>query len=111
MVAANLCGEPAVYQKTPTFWSDQYDLKLQIVGLARHDDEQVLRGDPGARSFAVYRLREDRVVAAEAVNSPSDFVADRQLVSKQLHVVTVELGDPNLPVKEILKHARDRQEG
>ena len=111
VVAANLCGEPAVYQETPTFWSDQYDLKLQIVGLARPDDEKVLRGDPGARSFAVYRLREDRVVAAEAINSPSDFVAALQLVSKQLHVVTAELGDSNLPIKQILKQASDRQEG
>src|SRR5690606_19069575 len=65
--AANFAGEPHAYTEVPWFWSDQYDLKLQIAGLAQGYDDQALRGDPSSRSFAVFYLREGRLIAVEAV--------------------------------------------
>ena len=78
-------GRPAPVPEVPWFWSDQYDLRLQIAGLAFDPAEAVLRGDPASGSFAVFHLGADgRVLAVEAVNAPADFMAGRLLVARQV---------------------------
>src|SRR5690606_17019903 len=63
--AANFAGQPHAYTEVPWFWSDQYDLKLQIAGLAHGHDAHAVRGDPDKKSFAVYYLRDGRLIAVE----------------------------------------------
>jgi 3-phenylpropionate/trans-cinnamate dioxygenase ferredoxin reductase subunit len=77
----------------PWFWSDQYDLKLQIAGLAQRYDEVVVRGDPTARSFAAYYLADGIVIAVDAVNSPRDFASGRKLVAAHAAVPAETLAD------------------
>src|SRR5690606_19047104 len=67
--AASIVERDAPPPEVPWFWSDQYDLKLQIAGLVCDADTTVLRGEPGQGSFAVFHLRGDRVRAVEAVNA------------------------------------------
>ncbi|HSG65257.1 MAG TPA: FAD-dependent oxidoreductase, partial [Gammaproteobacteria bacterium] len=79
--AASIAGEDACYEQVPWFWSDQYDLKLQIAGLSQGYDRIVLRGSPAERRFAVYYLRAGQLIAVDAVNSPKDFLLGKRLLA------------------------------
>ncbi len=81
VAAGTLLGTPAPYSEVPWFWSDQYDLKLQIVGLAHGHDQVVLRGDPATRSFAAFYLRGGELLAVDAINSPREFAHAKKLVA------------------------------
>ncbi|MBA4355618.1 MAG: pyridine nucleotide-disulfide oxidoreductase, partial [Novosphingobium sp.] len=70
--AKDICGAPVPYKATPWFWSNQYDLKLQTVGLSTGHDNAVLRGDPATRSFSVVYLKGGKVVALDCVNMVKD---------------------------------------
>jgi 3-phenylpropionate/trans-cinnamate dioxygenase ferredoxin reductase subunit len=88
-------GTPQAYSEVPWFWSDQYDLKLQIAGLAQGYDRVVFRGEPAARSFAAYYLANGVVIAVDAVNSPRDFASGRKLVAARAAVPAETLADTN----------------
>ena len=103
VAAANLAGGDKVYATVPWFWSDQYDLKLQMVGFSADADGQVTRGDPAAHQFATFHLSGDTVIAADAVNSAREFMAARQLVGKKVDVGS--LGDPGVDLRAVLKAA------
>ena len=94
-------GEGAPYDAVPWFWSDQYDLKLQTVGLSIGHDRAVLRGDPASRSFSVIYLREGRVVAQDCVNAVKDYVQGRKLVVDGARIAPEELADAAVPLKEM----------
>lgn len=79
-VAKAVCGNRQPYQMVPWFWSNQYDLRLQTVGLSLGYDATVLRGDPGERSFSVVYLRNGQVIALDCVNKTKDYVQGRKLV-------------------------------
>lgn len=81
VAASVILGEPKPYSSLPWFWSDQFHVKLQIAGLARPEDDTVLRGDLSAGSFAAFRLRDGRLTAVEAVSSPRDFMAGKKLIA------------------------------
>jgi 3-phenylpropionate/trans-cinnamate dioxygenase ferredoxin reductase component len=93
VAAATLLGAPAPYSEVPWFWSDQYDLKLQIAGLSAGYDEVVVRGDPGARSFAAFYLRAGQLLAVDAVNSPREFIAGKKLVANRARIAADVLRD------------------
>jgi 3-phenylpropionate/trans-cinnamate dioxygenase ferredoxin reductase subunit len=100
--AANLCGKATVHDKTPWFWSDQYELKLQIVGLSQHYDNVVLRGDPATRSFSCCYLRSGELIALDAVNHGKDFMAARKLIAERARPDPARLADPNLGLRDTL---------
>ena len=79
--AANVCGEDLTYSQVPWFWSDQYDLKLQIAGLSEGYDAVVIRGNPEERSFACIYLRDGRIIAVDAINAPRDFTQAKALIA------------------------------
>jgi 3-phenylpropionate/trans-cinnamate dioxygenase ferredoxin reductase subunit len=83
--ARAIAGDPQPYAATPWFWSNQYDLKLQTVGLSLGHDAAVVRGDPATRSFAVVYLRRGRVIALDCVNATRDYVQGRRLVEQKVH--------------------------
>ena len=101
-VAAALTGAPAPPVETPWFWSDQYDLKLQIAGLPLDCDARVVRGDPGAARFAVFHLHRGAVRAVEAVNAPADFMGARKLIAAATVVDAQALADPAVALKTLL---------
>ncbi|WP_175582043.1 FAD-dependent oxidoreductase [Caulobacter sp. SSI4214] len=94
-------GEGAPYDAVPWFWSDQYDLKLQTVGLSIGHDRAVLRGDPASRSFSVIYLRERRVVALDCVNAVKDYVQGRKLVVDGARIAPEDLADAAVSLKEM----------
>jgi 3-phenylpropionate/trans-cinnamate dioxygenase ferredoxin reductase subunit len=97
-----MVGRPRPYREIPWFWSDQYDLKLQIAGLARDTDRIVLRGDPATRKFAVFHLRDGAVAAVEAVNAPSEYLVGRKLIADGARVAPERLADAAVPMKNIV---------
>jgi 3-phenylpropionate/trans-cinnamate dioxygenase ferredoxin reductase component len=100
--AAALCGKPPPAPETPWFWSDQYDVKLQIAGLPFDVARTVVRGDPAAGRFAVFHLdAESRVQAVEAVNAPAEFMGGRQLIGARRPVDPARLADPATPMKAV----------
>jgi len=98
--AANICGKEVPHDKTPWFWSDQYELKLQIVGLSQGYDRVVLRGDPAARSFSCCYLRGGELIALDAVNHGKDFMAARKLIAERVRPDPAKLADDGVSLKE-----------
>jgi 3-phenylpropionate/trans-cinnamate dioxygenase ferredoxin reductase component len=92
--AASLLGQEHPFTEVPWFWSDQYDLKLQIVGLALEYDEVVPRGDMDGKQFAMYYLAEGRPVAIDAVNSPRDFMHGKKLLAARPKIPAAAIADP-----------------
>ena len=99
--AAAICGRPAPAPETPWFWSDQYDLKLQIAGLAFEPDHQVIRGDVEAARFAVFHMAGGRIMAVEAVNAPAEFMGGRLLIQRKVAVDPARLADTAISMKEV----------
>lgn len=100
--AANICGKPTVHDKVPWFWSDQYELKLQIVGLSQHYDNVVLRGDPDSRAFSCCYLRDGELIALDAVNHAKDFMAARKLIAERARPDVARLTDPAVALRDTL---------
>ncbi len=99
--ARNLCGGDAEYAEVPWFWSDQYDLKLQIAGLSEGYDDVAIRGNPADRSFACLYLKEGRLIAADAVNSPRDFMQSKTLIAARSEIDPQRLADTGASLKEL----------
>lgn len=89
------------YDALPWFWSNQYDLKLQTVGLSTGYDQTVLRGDPAQRSFSVVYLRGGKVIALDCVNAVRDYAQGRAHVLAGAHLDPVQLADASVPLKEV----------
>ena len=99
--ALSMLGKPSVYQEVPWFWSDQYDLKLQIAGLAGPTDQLVLRGNPDARKFAVFHLRDGAIAAVEAVNAAPEYLVGKKLIAEGKKIAPERLADTSIPMKTI----------
>ena len=99
--ALAMMGRPKAYAEVPWFWSDQYDLKLQIAGLARPSDTLVQRGDPVSRKFAVFHLREGRIAAVEAVNAAPEYMIGKKLIAEGKPVDAARLADTSVLMKTL----------
>jgi 3-phenylpropionate/trans-cinnamate dioxygenase ferredoxin reductase subunit len=102
VAARTIIGEDVSYEATPWFWSNQYDLRLQTVGLSIGHDDVVLRGTPDERSFSVVYLKDGRVIALDCVNATRDYVQGRKLVEAGAEVDPLVLADTARPLKEML---------
>lgn len=101
-VAKLLTGEETPYDAVPWFWSNQYDLKLQTVGLSIGYDAVVLRGDAATRTFSAIYLKHGHVIALDCVNATRDYVQGRALVMAGAVVDPARLADTAIPLKEML---------
>lgn len=101
-VAKFIVGQAEAYDAVPWFWSDQYDLKLQTVGLSVGYDLTVLRGDPASRSFSVVYLKQGRVLALDCVNLVRDYVQGKALVKAGSMPDLAALADSATPLKALL---------
>ena len=98
----NICGKETHYSQVPWFWSDQYDLKLQIAGLSTGYDDIVIRGNPADRSFACLYLKDGALIATDAVNSPKEFVQSKTLIASHAKLDRDKLADTSVQLKELL---------
>jgi 3-phenylpropionate/trans-cinnamate dioxygenase ferredoxin reductase subunit len=100
--ARAICGDPQPYDALPWFWSNQYDLRLQTVGLSLGHDATVLRGDPAERGFSVVYLKEGRVIALDCVNRTKDYAQGRRLVEARAAIPPEQLLDSGTELKAML---------
>jgi len=101
VAARAITGTPEPYASLPWFWSNQYDLKLQTVGLLHGHDDLIVRGDPALRSFSVIYLRQGRVVALDCVNAVRDYVQGRKLIESAAAPDRALLVDMSIPLKAL----------
>jgi 3-phenylpropionate/trans-cinnamate dioxygenase ferredoxin reductase component len=101
VVAANVAGKDMSYDELPWFWSDQYDLKLQIAGLADGHDATVVRGDPSTGSFTVFAMANGCVIAADSINAMRDHMECRKIAAAQKTVDLSRLADIQVALKEL----------
>jgi 3-phenylpropionate/trans-cinnamate dioxygenase ferredoxin reductase subunit len=100
-VAKAILGNPIPYKAVPWFWSNQYDLRLQTVGLSIGHDATVTRGDPATRSFSVVYLKQGRVIALDCVNAVKDYVQGKKLVERGAVIAPDRLADTGVLLKEL----------
>jgi 3-phenylpropionate/trans-cinnamate dioxygenase ferredoxin reductase subunit len=100
--ALNILGTPTPHDKVPWFWSDQFDLKMIIVGICQGHDSVVMRGSPAARSFSACYLRGGELVAVDTVNNPKDQMAARKLVAARARPDPAKLAEPSIALKDCL---------
>jgi 3-phenylpropionate/trans-cinnamate dioxygenase ferredoxin reductase subunit len=86
----------------PWFWSDQYDLKLQIAGLSTGHDQYVVRGDIDAESFSVLYYREGELLAVDAVNLPGDYMAVRKALTQGSTISAEAAADSAVALKQLI---------
>ena len=99
---AGSLGEGDRYDAVPWFWSNQYDLRLQTVGLSLDHDDVVIRGTPESRSFSIAYLREGRVIALDCINQTKDYVQGKALITKGVVVDREKLARADVPLKELV---------
>lgn len=101
VVAKTLCGSPTPYSATPWFWSNQYDIRPQTIGINRGHDAVVLRGDPRDRSFSLLYLKRGAVIAIDCINAAKDYAQGRSLVENCCRVEPALLADASIPLKQL----------
>ena len=99
--ASNICGENLQYAQVPWFWSDQYDLKLQIAGISEGYDRTVLRGDPDDRAFSCLYLKEGRLIAIDSINAPRDFMQSKALIGNRATISPDTLANTDIALKDM----------
>lgn len=102
VAGANMAGGSVVYDAVPWFWSDQYDVKLQTVGLSEGADQTIVRGDPDAKKFSVWYLNSGRLLAVDAINDPAAFAISKRLIGAKAVVAATALADPNADLKSLV---------
>lgn len=100
--AATLCGKQKKAESLPWFWSDQYDLKLQMAGLSQGYERMVLRGSFAERSFSAFYLQGNLIIAADVVGRPAEFMAAKRLIAERIVVEDALLSDDTQPLKALL---------
>jgi len=99
--ASNICGDALEYAQVPWFWSDQYDLKLQIAGISDGYDQTVIRGDTDSRSFSCLYLKEGRLIAIDSINAPRDFMQSKALIGNHAVIPADTLADTDVALKDM----------
>ncbi len=101
-MALNLLGAATPHDKLPWFWSDQFDLKLVIVGVAHGYDSVILRGSAATRSFSACYLRGGELIAIDTVNQPKDQMAARKLIAAHARPDPGKLADAAIALRDTL---------
>jgi 3-phenylpropionate/trans-cinnamate dioxygenase ferredoxin reductase subunit len=105
VVAAEIAGVKPPAAEAPWFWSDQYDLKLQIAGLSKGHDHVVLRGATSQRSFAAFYYQNDRLIAVDAVNRPAEFLVAKSAIQMGSSIPGDLVSDESLSMKQLAAYA------
>ena len=103
VAAASLLGAGEPYVQVPWFWSDQYDVKLQMAGIGMPHDNSALRGTTASGSFSLFYFRDGRLVGADSVNRPADHMACRRLLAQGTMVTAAQVADSEVDLMQIAR--------
>ena len=102
VLADNIMNIDSRYDSVPWFWSDQYDLKLQIAGLSEGYDETILRGDKKTKSFSCLYLKEGKIIAIDAINRPKDFIQSKVLIQEKRRIDREKASNDDIELKQFI---------
>ena len=102
-IAASIAGSHKPYQEVPWFWSDQYNIKLQIAGISQDHDHRVVRGYPEEEKFSVFYQKEKRLIAVDAINSPKEFMVGKKWIAKQAQIPFELIRNVDVNLKKIVE--------
>ncbi len=103
VAAATMLDAPVPYAQVPWFWSDQYEVKLQMVGISAGHDSLVVRGVPGPDGFSVFYWSGERVIAVDSINKPAEHMAARKLIAAGGKCAREQLADTSLDLKTLIQ--------
>ena len=102
-LAMHLCGENTPHHAVPWFWSDQYDTKLQIAGINKQADTQIIRSDsPDANGFSVWHFKKNQLEAMDAINRPKEFNIAKKLIKSEINIPLSSVADPTVDLQSFL---------
>ena len=104
-LAASMTGQPQKNHEVPWFWSDQFDIKLQMAGLPLPGDQTLVRGDPASGKFSVIHQNPSALTAIQCVNAPGDFVSAKKMIAANRSFPTELLTDTDQPMRDIARMA------
>jgi len=104
-VAATIAGKRRRYDAVPWFWTDQFDVRLQMAGLSHGYDEAVTRGNPESQKFSVFYFRDSRLIAVDSINRPADHILARRLLTSHAAVSPQQAADEQVNLKDLGRHA------
>lgn len=102
LVAGSICGSAKPYDAVPWFWTDQFEAKMQIVGLSNGYDEQAVRGDLATGKFSVFYFRAGHLIAIDSINRPGDHLAGRKLLTGGRRLTAGQAADLSFDLKELV---------
>ena len=100
-IAASIMGRALNYHAVPWFWTDQFDISLQMVGLSAGYDRIVTRGEPESRKFSLFYFKQGRLVGIDSVNRPGDHLVGRKLIANGIPVTPDQAADPAIDLKAL----------
>lgn len=98
-VARAIAGKPAPYQAVPWFWTDQFDIKLQMAGIAPDFDQAVTRGDPESRKFSVFYYRGGELCSINSINRPAEHLLARKIIAARSSITPEQAADESFDLK------------
>ena len=101
-VASSVMNNPMEYNQVPWFWSDQYDHKLQIVGLSGDHDVVTMRGNTNDAKFMLFYTKDEELIAVDAINNPKEFLISRKLVANKVKIKPNEISDLNINLNDLI---------
>jgi 3-phenylpropionate/trans-cinnamate dioxygenase ferredoxin reductase subunit len=101
-VASSVMNNPMEYSQVPWFWSDQYDHKLQIVGLSGDHDLVTMRGTTNDAKFMLFYTKDEELIAVDAINNPKEFLISRKLVANKVKIKPKVISDLNTNLNDLI---------
>ena len=101
-VASSVMNNPMEYSQVPWFWSDQYDHKLQIVGLSGDHDLVTMRGNTNDAKFMLFYTKDEELIAVDAINNPKEFLISRKLVANKVKIKPNVISDLNTNLNDLI---------
>ena len=101
-VANTIMGSKDPYDQVPWFWSDQYDHKLQLVGISGKHDEVIMRGSESEKKFLLFYLKNSELIAVNAINSSKEFLICRKLVANKVKISSDAIRDQSVNLNDLL---------
>jgi 3-phenylpropionate/trans-cinnamate dioxygenase ferredoxin reductase subunit len=106
-VAASIIGEKKPYHQVPWFWSDQYNLKLQIAGISHNHDQYIIRGSMEEEKFTVFYLQKKKIIAVDTINNLKEFLNGKKLIAMGAEIPPEALQNKDTNLKEWIKQNTD----
>jgi 3-phenylpropionate/trans-cinnamate dioxygenase ferredoxin reductase component len=100
-VAAAIAGRPGIYQALPWFWTDQFDIKLQMAGISQGHDRTVMRGNAESRKVSVFYFKGDHLLAVDSINRSLDHVIGRKLIAGRIPLTPEQAADESVDLRKL----------